>query len=100
MPDVTVTNNEELTRYEVHSDGTLAGFAEYSRRAGSIRFTHTEVDPAFQGRGLAQTLAQEALTDAAASGDEIVPLCPFIEKYLRSNDIPGAQVRWPQRPQQ
>lgn len=98
MTDITVTRNDEATRYEIHHDGTLAGFAEYERRPDEIHFTHTEVDPAFQGKGLAGRLAADALTDAASGGDVIVPYCTFIEKYLREHEIPGAEVRWPERP--
>ena len=97
MADITVTRNDEASRYEIHSDGTLAGFAEFSRRPGLIRFVHTEIDPAFQGRGLASTLAADALADAVASGDTILPLCPYIAKYLRTHDVPGADIRWPNR---
>lgn len=95
MTDTTVTRNDDASRYEITVDGTLAGFAEFDVRHGSVRFTHTEVDPAFQGQGLAGILAKAALTDAAASGDAIVPLCPYIAKYLETHEIPGAEIRWP-----
>ncbi|MBY6060007.1 GNAT family N-acetyltransferase [Microbacterium esteraromaticum] len=95
MPELTVTRNDDASRYEIHSDTVLAGFAEFERRPGEIRFTHTEIDHAFQGRGFAGRLAGDALTDAAASGDTIVPYCPYIARYLKKNDVPGAQVRWP-----
>lgn len=98
MTDITVTRNDDASRYEIRSDDTLAGFAEYDLRPGSIRFTHTEVDPAFQGQGLAGRLAAYALEDAAASGDAIVPLCPYIARYLETHEIPGAEIRWPRTP--
>lgn len=98
MTDITVTRNDDASRYEIHSGDTLAGFAEFQRRPGIIRFIHTEIDPAFQGQGLAGTLAKDALADAVASGDAIVPLCPYIAKYLRTHEVPGAEIRWPQRP--
>ncbi|MGB4135435.1 MAG: GNAT family N-acetyltransferase [Microbacterium sp.] len=96
MADLTVTRNDEASRYEIHSGDTLAGFAEFQRRPGEILFTHTEVDPAFRGGGVAGTLAAEALADAVASGDTIVPYCPFIAKYLRTNEVAGAVVRFPE----
>ncbi|WP_309066671.1 GNAT family N-acetyltransferase [Microbacterium sp.] len=97
MTAPTVTRADDASRYEIRLDGTLAGFAEFERRPGEIRFTHTEVDPAFRGRGLASTLAAEALADAAASGQTIVPYCPYIAKYLKTHDVPGAEIRWPKR---
>jgi len=98
MTDITVTRDDDASRYEIHSDETLAGFAEFELRPSAIRFIHTEIDPAFQGQGLAGILAERALTDAAASGDAIVPLCPYIAKYLTTHEIPGAEIRWPKRP--
>ena len=58
MTDITVTRNDDASRYEIRSDGGLAGFAEFELRPGAIRFTHTEIDPAFQGQGLAGILAK------------------------------------------
>ncbi|WP_311244158.1 GNAT family N-acetyltransferase [Microbacterium sp. WCS2018Hpa-23] len=98
MTDITVTRNDDESRYEIRTDGALAGYAEYQLRPGAIRFIHTELDPAFQGQGLASILAERALTDAAASGDAIVPLCPYIAKYLTTHEIAGAEIRWPKRP--
>lgn len=95
MTDLSVTRNDADSRYEIRSGGTLAGFAEFDLRLGAIRFVHTEVFPDFQGKGLANVLAEEALTDAAARGEALVPLCPYIAKYLRSHAIPGAEIRWP-----
>jgi predicted GNAT family acetyltransferase len=95
MTAITVTRNDEESRYEIRADDVLAGFAAFDRRPGSIRFIHTEIDDAFQGQGLAGKLASAALTDAAASGDAIVPLCPYIAKYLETHEIDGAEIRWP-----
>ena len=98
MTDITVTRDDAASRYEIRSGETLAGFAEFDLRPGAIRFVHTEIDPAFQGQGLAGILAERALTDATASGEAIVPLCPYIAKYLTTHEIPGAEIRWPKRP--
>lgn len=98
MTDITVTRDDEASRYEIRSGDVLAGFAEFQLRPGAIRFVHTEVDPAFQGQGLAGRLAAEALADAAGRGEAIVPLCPYIAKYLQTHEIEGAEIRWPQRP--
>lgn len=97
MTDIRVTRNDEASRYEVFSGDDLAGFAEFEHRPGEIAFTHTEVDQEFRGDGIAAQLARESLKDAAASGDAIVPECSFIEVYLRTHPLEGAEVRWPQR---
>jgi predicted GNAT family acetyltransferase len=80
--DVQVVDNDAKDRYEITLDGNLAGFAQYVRRGGLRYFVHTEVDPAFEGRGLGSKLASAALALAEASGEPVVPLCPFIAGYI------------------
>jgi predicted GNAT family acetyltransferase len=70
-------------RYEISRDGMLAGFAEYRGGAGTTRaFTHTEIDPAFGGQGLASELIAFALDDARAHGMRVLPVCPFVQSFL------------------
>ena len=37
------------SRFEIHVDGRLAGFAQYRSNAGLLVFTHTEIDDAVRG---------------------------------------------------
>lgn len=91
-----VIRNEEESRYEIWVGGRLGGFSEIrTDRDGRVVFPHTEVDPAFKGQGLGSTLVGEALADVARRGETIVPLCPFVTKYLREHDVAGAIVDWP-----
>ena len=95
----TVTRNDEDRRYEVHVGDVLAGFTVFRADArGRVIFPHTEVDPAFRGRGLAQQVVAEAMVDAARRGDTVVPHCPVVAKYLRENEVPGLDVAWPDQP--
>lgn len=83
MSDVVVTSNEELKRYEGHLDGALAGFAEYQLTDELIVFTHTEVDPAFEGKGVGSAIARFALDDVRDAGArKVMPLCPFIKGWI------------------
>ena len=83
MSEIVVTNNPEQNRYEAHLDGELAGFAAYQLTTGVITFTHTEVDPAFGGKGVGSALARGALDDVDAnSGRQVRPLCPFIKGWI------------------
>ena len=79
---VVVRPNDAQLRYELVVDGHLAGFARYVRRGGRMIFVHTEVDPAYGGRGLGTVLARGALDAARAEGVPIVPLCPFIAAFV------------------
>jgi predicted GNAT family acetyltransferase len=90
-----VVNNETERRWEARLDGALAGYAEYRARRGRIVFTHTVVQPEFEGRGVGSGLARAALDAAVADGQRIVPYCPFIAAYLRRHAEYHAHVDWP-----
>ncbi len=70
------------TSYDVVVDGVPAGRADYRLRASRVVFTHTEVDPAFEGQGVGSELARQALDDVRAKGLQVVPLCPFIKSWI------------------
>lgn len=59
----TVRDNAAQNRFEIYDDDQLAGFAAYHLNQDRIAFTHTEVDPQFEGRGLAKELVTQALVD-------------------------------------
>lgn len=95
----TVTREDDANRYELHVGDVLAGFAQFRVNArGHVLFVHTEVDPAFSGRGLASILVGEAMADEAKRGETVVPHCPFVTKFLRTHDVPGLDVLWPDEP--
>lgn len=79
---ITVVHNTEAHRFEIHLDGHRA-VCEYMPARGMIVFTHTEVPPALEGRGLANRLAQAGLEYARTEGLQVLPLCPFVAAYLR-----------------
>lgn len=96
MSTTNVTFNEDESRYDLHVDGQLAGFAEVRHNGARSVFTHTEVFEEFRGGGHAKALAEGAIKDAVDKGRTIVPLCPFIYRYLQRTEIDGAQVDWPE----
>jgi predicted GNAT family acetyltransferase len=82
-PHVTVTDDAARQVFVATlDDGTVAGGAYYERHAGVVIFTHTEVDPAFEGQGIGSQLAAGALGLVRDAGAKIVPLCPFIRAYV------------------
>jgi predicted GNAT family acetyltransferase len=88
-----VVRNEEQNRYEAWSGDTLAGVAVYRERADRTIFTHTEVESAFEGKGIAKALAAAALDDVVRRDRVIVPLCPFIASYLKKHTEYADHVR-------
>ena len=84
MTQPIVTDNPEATRFEAHIDGRLAGFAEYQLTDALIVFTHTEVDPAFEGQGIGSAIARFALDQLLAGGTrKALPVCPFIKGWIQ-----------------
>lgn len=80
---VDVTHDPDGSRYTLWLDGERAGFADYLIQGDRIVFTHTEVDPAHEGRGVGSALARAALDDARARGLEVMPLCPFVKGWIQ-----------------
>jgi predicted GNAT family acetyltransferase len=80
--DTGVVDVPDRSRFEVHVEGEIAGVAEYRLRPGEIAFTHTQIDPRFEGRGLASELIRAALSQARAEGLAVLPFCPFVRGYI------------------
>lgn len=85
MPDADVVVSEApgRSRYEARVGGELAGWAEYTLTAEMLVFTHTEVQPAFEGRGVGSALARYALDDVRCRGLHALAVCPFVLGWIR-----------------
>jgi predicted GNAT family acetyltransferase len=81
-----VERNDDRNRYEILVDGKRAGLTAYRDRGDQRVFFHTEIDDAYAGQGLAGQLVQHALTDVRALGKRIVPVCPYVAKFLKKHD--------------
>ena len=80
-----VADNPEGSRYELHVQGELAGFVTYQRSGQVISLMHTEIEPAFQGAGLATQLARFSLDDARKRDLAVLPFCPYISSWIRKH---------------
>jgi predicted GNAT family acetyltransferase len=93
---IEVVRDDAEGQYVIRVGDQIAGFTKFQPdRRGRLVFPHTEVDPAFAGQGLASRLVAGAMADVAARGETVVPLCPFVVKYLRGHDVDGLDVAWP-----
>ena len=64
--------------------GEPAGELVYRDRGGGvIALLHTEVDTHLRRRGLGAALVTGALDDARDRGLHVVPVCPFVEAFVR-----------------
>lgn len=81
----------ESDRYTITVDGKKAGRTEFADRDGQRIFTHTEVDSAYEGRGLATILIDKALQHARGEGKRIVPVCEMVASYVdKHQEVAGA----------
>lgn len=95
QPEPRVSRNDTTNEYEIWIGDVRAGICGYKLRPGQVLFTHTEIDPAFGGRGLGGVLAEASLEDVVSRGLTIVPHCPFVQSYLRKHPSFEDYVDWP-----
>lgn len=81
----TVRDNAAQNRFEIYDGDQLAGFAAYHLNQDRIAFTHTEVDPQFEGRGLAKELVTQALVDVRLRGLSVLPFCGYVRGFIARN---------------
>ena len=77
-----ISNNEQQSRYETNIDGHTA-FAAYRRDGNTITFTHTEVPPQLEGKGIAGAVVKHALDDARQQNLGVVPACAYVASYVK-----------------
>ena len=80
--NLQVVDAPDRHRYEAVRDGTVLGFAAYQKTHELIVFTHTEVDPAFEGQGVGGTLVRGALDHVRDLGLRVLPICPFVQGWM------------------
>lgn len=79
---IEVKNNPTANLYEAFLDGKSAGVCHYRIDGQTITFTHTVVDPEFEGKGVGSAIAKHVLDDSRAHGFKVVPTCKFIATYI------------------
>ena len=81
---LAVQNDEKAHQFRLDIDGKVA-VIEYSRSDGTIIFTHTEVPPSLEGKGIAAKLARTALEYARDQKLAVVPRCQYVASYIRKH---------------
>jgi predicted GNAT family acetyltransferase len=101
MTDVTIRHNIDRERFEVLLDGRVIGKAAYKTYDGGESpqriFYHTVINEEYGGQGLAGRLAEVALNETVSEGLRIVPVCPFIKKFLVKHPEYAANATAPTR---
>ena len=76
----------EHFRSAAYDGETRVGVAEIEDTRGCWVITHTEVDPAYGGQGIARRLIEEIIHAARRQGKKIIPVCSYAEKLMTRND--------------
>jgi hypothetical protein len=76
-----VRHDERRHRFELDEEGAT-GFLTYTRKDGTIVFTHTVVPSELEGRGIGSRIVRAGLDFARAEGLKVVPQCEFVRSYI------------------
>ncbi len=80
---VTIVHRPERFRWEAVLGGEVVGYADYELSEWLATFTHTVVEPAHEGHGIASRLARAALDEVRREGTRKVrPLCWYIAGWI------------------
>jgi predicted GNAT family acetyltransferase len=78
-----IADNPATLRWEATLGGRVVAYSEYRLGPGRVIFTHTVVQPEFEGRGIATRLVKTALDNVRDRGLRVTPRCPFVRAYVR-----------------
>lgn len=85
MNEVTVSQNEDDSRFEAFAAGALLGYIDYKIDGKVMDLPHTLVFPEFEGQGVASSLTRQALDMIRKMDDEmkVTPTCPYIATWIK-----------------
>jgi predicted GNAT family acetyltransferase len=91
----TVVDDPTEERFVLAEDGQEAELI-YEAKDNELILIHTEVPEALGGRGIGGQLVRAAIRRAEATGETVVPWCPYARKWLRDHPdaITGITIDW------
>jgi uncharacterized protein len=78
-----VVRNEAAHRFELREGNDIAVLEYRLRGTDHLVLVHTGVPHRMEGRGVATLLARAALEYARAQQMRVVPLCSFVQAFLK-----------------
>ena len=81
-----VVDRPEAHRYELLAGGEVGGHMEYQLDPGTITLIHTEIDEAYEGKGLGSVAVRHVLDDARERGLAVLPVCPFVRGWISRHE--------------
>jgi predicted GNAT family acetyltransferase len=85
VPEKTIADAPEHSRYELELDGEIVGVADYKQDGNVRSFTHTGVEAAHRGQGLAAELIDFALREAQNADLEVLPYCWYVRDHIAAH---------------
>lgn len=97
LPAPAISDQPDARRIEAHLGDDLAGFIDYHRAGDRLILIHTDVLPAFEGRGIASAMARHVLGAARARQDRVSIKCPYLQDFVARHPAyaPAADGRIP-----
>lgn len=81
--DVSVIDNAEALRYELHLGGMFVAEIRYRFEPGVRVLVDVDVEPRLEGQGLGTRLVEGALDDLRARGLAVVPHALFVADFIK-----------------
>lgn len=86
MEIIMEPNGETKGAFKISDEGKQGGIMTYSMARDVMIIDHTEVDPAFEGKGLGKKLVFAAVAYARENNLKIKPLCPFANAVFKRTE--------------
>ena len=83
---LAVRDNQAKHRYELTLDGAVVGVILYREQPDAYVLVHTEIDEAYEGKGLGSVLVRHVLDDARERGLAVLPVCPFVRGWISRHE--------------
>ena len=85
MSNLDINHDASLCRFVLTVNGEYAGVVSYRQEEHFRDFNHTEIEPAFRGKGLSGPLIKAALDDTKKSGQRWAPTCSAVAHFIENN---------------
>jgi predicted GNAT family acetyltransferase len=81
MGAIEIRAERANARYVAYLDGRRLGHATWVKVRNTVVLPHTEVEPAWRGRGIGSLLARRIFDDARDDDLAVLPYCPFMKRW-------------------
>jgi len=84
--EITIQEDSTKGYVTARENGARAGMMTYSKAGDNlIIIDHTDVDPAFGGKGVGKQMLYKIVEMAREMNIKVIPLCPFAASLFKKN---------------